>query len=86
MVNITDDEIRTDVKTRTPDAAKEIDSIETFGTLNEEDYEKTICQDVETLRQSKVLAGLEIRGLSMDTFSGIVTELDIKDDTPVGRL
>ncbi len=77
MTHLTDDGIRKDAKTRTPDAADIVDSTESYGCFDAEDFEKTIKIDVETLRSSKVLAGVDIRGFALDTFTGLVKELDI---------
>ena len=75
--HLTDDEIRKDAKARTPDAAEEIDATETFGCFAAADFEETIKIDVEKLRSSKVLAGVDIRGLALDTDTGLVRELEI---------
>lgn len=75
MTHLTDEGIRQDAKARTPDAAAEIDAIESYGCFDAADFEKTILDDVRTLRQAKVLAGMDIRGLALDTYTGIVTEL-----------
>lgn len=73
---MTEDGIRNDVKTRTPDAVGEIPETP-FGCLKTEDFEKAIRVDVEKLRKSKVLAGMEIRGLALETETGVVRELEI---------
>ena len=71
-----DEEIRSDVRKRTPGAEEELDAIKDFGLFAKEDLEKSIRDDVEQLKQTKVLGGMEIRGFWMDTESGIVTEVD----------
>ena len=72
---MTDDEVRQIAKATTPDAAAEIDAVESYGTIDAADFEKTILEDVRTLKQAKVLAGVEVKGFALDTFTGSVTEL-----------
>ena len=57
--------------------AEEIDAVETYGCFAAADFEKTIKIDVEALKRSKVLAGVDIRGLALDTETGLVRELEI---------
>lgn len=75
MTHLTEDGIRHDVKKRTPDAAGEIPD-EPYGCLAAEDFEKAIKDDVEKLRKSKVLARVEIRGMALETETGVVRQLD----------
>lgn len=77
ITHLTDDGIRNDAKTRTPDAAEEIDAMGSFGCFGAADFEKMIKVDVEVLRKAKVLAGVEIRGLALDTETGLVRELEV---------
>ena len=77
MTHLTEDGIRKDAKERTPDAGDDVDAIESYGTFTAADFEKTIKIDVETLRDAKVLAGMDIRGLAFDTDSGIVRDLEV---------
>lgn len=77
VTHLTDDQIRKEAKARTPDAAEEIDATESYGCIDAADFDKTIKVDVETLRSSKVLAEVEIRGLALDTETGLVRELEI---------
>lgn len=77
MTHLTEDGIRSDVKARTPDAAETVDATESYGCFDAADFEKTIKIDVETLRDSKVLAGMDIRGLALDTETGLVRELEV---------
>ena len=62
---------------RTPEAVEEIDATEVYGCFSAAEFEKTIRIDVETLRSSKVLAGEEIRGLALETETGLVRELQV---------
>ncbi|KAL9067462.1 MAG: hypothetical protein Q9161_006894 [Pseudevernia consocians] len=75
--HLTDDGIREDARTRTPDAAEEIDATESYGCYTAADFEKTLMIDVDALRHSKLLAGIEIRGLALDTETGLVRELEV---------
>ncbi|KAL8824521.1 MAG: hypothetical protein Q9191_005002 [Dirinaria sp. TL-2023a] len=84
MTHLTEESLRQEAKTRTPDAAAEIDTVDDYGCFEAADFEKTIEEDVLTLRRAKVLAGIDVRGLALDTVTGIVTELEI--DTPLAIL
>ena len=84
MTHLTEEGVRQEAKARTPDAAPEIDAVEHYGCFDAADFEKTIKEDVLTLRRAKVLAGIDVRGLALDTMTGIVTELEI--DTPTASL
>ena len=75
MTHLSDDGIRRDALERTPDARAEVEATESYGCFSSVDFEKTIGEDVMTLRGAKVLAGVDIRGMALDTESGIVTEL-----------
>lgn len=74
MTHLTDASIRSDIQARTPDA---FDPTETFGCIAPDDFEQAIKDDVLTLRAAKVLAGMDIRGLALDTESGVVRELEV---------
>ena len=76
MSHLTDEQISNEAKARTPDAADDIDATKTFGAFDPGDFEKTILIDVETLKKSKVLAGMDIRGFALDTETGVVKALD----------
>ena len=75
MTHVTEESLRKDAKTRTPEAEAEIDATGSYGCFEADDFERTIMEDVGTLQRSKVLAGVEIRGFAMDTETGVVTEL-----------
>lgn len=64
------------MRKRTPDAVGEIPDTP-FGCLAAADFEKAIKVDVEALRKSKILAGVEIRGMALDTETGLVRDLQI---------
>ena len=74
MTHLTEDHIRQDVKNRTPDAALDI---EPYGFWTPAEFEANIKIDVEILRNAKVLAGMDIRGLALDTESGLVRDLEV---------
>ncbi|KAL8791333.1 MAG: hypothetical protein Q9195_005952 [Heterodermia aff. obscurata] len=75
MTHLTEDTLRQAVKAKAPDAAADIDAVEAYGTFDAADFEKTILEDVRTLRQAKVLAGIDVKGFALDTFTGVITEL-----------
>ena len=72
---MTDDQIRQKAKEHNPDAAPEIDATESYGSIDPANFEEAIRQDVRTLQQAKVLAGVDIRGFALDTMTGVVTEV-----------
>ena len=74
MTHITDEEIRQDAKKRTPNAVGVNDNT-VYGCAPASDFEKSIWEDVEILRSTEVLAGVDIRGFAMDTETGFVSEL-----------
>ena len=75
--HLTDDGVRKDAKARTPDAAEEVDATESYGCYAAANFDETIRIDVEKLRSAKVLAGVDIRGLALDTETGLVRELKV---------
>lgn len=75
ITHLTEEEVRQDAKARTPDAAAAIDAVESYGMINAADFEKTILEDVRTLKQAKVLAGVDVKGFALDTFTGLLAEL-----------
>lgn len=74
VFHLTDPEIRAEAKQRTPDAAKDIDAM-SFGCLPADAFEASIAEDVRKLRAEKVLRGVEVRGMALDTFTGLVREV-----------
>ena len=74
MTHLTDEEIKSDVKKRVPEEAERVEGIE-FGSFTAEDFEKTILEDVETLRTDKLLRGVEVRGFALSTETGVLKEL-----------
>ena len=76
--HIIEEELREDAKKRTPEAASEIDAYPSFRVGPASDFEKMIKEDVQILRSTSALAGVEIRGFGMDTATGLITELTIE--------
>ncbi|KAL6716508.1 hypothetical protein ACLMJK_006075 [Lecanora helva] len=74
MTHLTDDGVRAEAKERTLDAAVEIDAM-TFGCALSDAFEALITEDVRRLRAEKVLKGVEIRGMALHTFTGVVREV-----------
>ena len=69
MTYFKDQQVKDDVKKRTPDEAARADAIE-FGTFPAEDLEDVIRKDVQTLRDEKMLHGMEILGFNFITETG----------------
>ena len=76
MLHLKDSEVRAEAKQRTPDAASDIDAME-IGCLPADAFEQAIVDDVRKLRAEKVLKGVEIRGMALDTFTGVVREIAV---------
>ena len=73
-MNTTDSIIRSEAKLRNPAVASEVDSM-VFGCVAEDAFEATIAADVQSLRAEKVLEGVVVRGMALDTFTGEVREI-----------
>jgi len=76
MTHLTDDEITQDAEKRTPDAAAEIKKMN-FGCYPASEFEETIKEDVMTLRNAKILAGVNVYGFALETETGKVRDLKI---------
>lgn len=76
MTVMTDHQIAEDAKARTPAAAEWIEGRD-FGCFTTEEYEEVIKKDVLKLRDAKVLKGMNVWGMTLDTPTGVVKELDI---------
>lgn len=74
MTHLTDEGIREDVRKRDPGDAAAAEKID-FGCFTEEDLEKTILEDVATLKGEKLLKGVDIRGYVLSTETGHLQEL-----------
>lgn len=73
MTHLTQDSITEDAKNRGV-AAEDLAAID-FGTFPTEDLEKTIVDDVATLKAQDVLKGVDIRGFVLDTDTALLKEL-----------
>ena len=78
MFHLTDEGVRDEAKQRTPDAASDIDAM-TFGFLPPEAFDSALAEDVRLLRKEKVLQGVEVRGMVLDTFTGAVREVTVEE-------
>ena len=76
MTHLTQEQIVGEAKKRTPAAADFVEGRD-FGCFTAEDFEETVRKDVRKLRAAKVLEGLNVLGLVMDTSTGVVRELDV---------
>ena len=76
VFHLIEPDLRAESKARTPDAAADIDAME-FGCLPSEAFESSIIDDVKKLRAEKALKGVEIRGMALDTFTGVVREIEV---------
>jgi hypothetical protein len=77
MTHVTNEEVITTAKRRTPDAVKDIDSVKDYGCFPKSAFEEILRKDVLQLRSEKVLEGMEILGFAMDIDNGVVKPLDI---------
>ena len=77
MTHLTEDGIRQEAKSRTPDAAAEVDAVESYGCFTAAEFEETIKEDVLKLRSAKVLGGVDVRGMALDTVTGVVREVEV---------
>ena len=78
MTHLTNDEVVKKARARTPAAAQEIEGLgRDYGCYTAEDYEKSIEEDVIRLRNAKILEGMSILGMALDTPSGKVEILDV---------
>lgn len=51
-----------------------------FGTYAASAFVEALREDVRLLREAKVLAGIEVRGLVLDTKTGVVSELEMEGE------
>jgi len=73
--HITDEEVREEGKKRTPGAGGEIEEME-FRCGPAGRFEEMIREDVGILMGTGGLEGVLVRGMKLDTVTGVVTELD----------
>jgi carbonic anhydrase len=67
--HLTEEGIKHDIAQRTPAEAARGDVIQ-FLTFREDEYEETIKKDVQTLKEEKMLGGMNILGFSFITETG----------------
>ena len=75
MTHVSPEEAIEEAKKRNPDAAEEAERMD-WGTFTAEDFEETIRKDVKTLRNSKLLAGMDILGFKLITETGVVEPVE----------
>lgn len=76
MTYLTQEQIVSEAKKRTPAAAEWIEGRD-YGSFAPEEFEETVRKDVRKLRGTKVLEGVNVWGMVMDTATGVVRELDV---------
>jgi hypothetical protein len=69
MTHLNEEGIRSDVKKRTPAEAARGDAID-FGTFSADEFEDVIRKDVQTLKDEKLLQGMDILGFAFITETG----------------
>ena len=69
MTHLSDEQIRGDVKKKTPAQATQADAIE-FGTFTPEQLEDVLREDVQALKDEKMLHGMDILGFVFITKTG----------------
>lgn len=69
MTHLSNEQIRGDVKKRTPVQVTQADAIE-FGTFTTEQLEDVLREDVQALKDEKMLHGMEILGFVFITETG----------------
>ena len=71
MTHLTDDGIRADLQNRGLKVADDTD----FGCYISEDMDKSVQDDIETLKADPLLEGVRFRGFVLSTESGLLREL-----------
>jgi carbonic anhydrase len=69
MTHLSEEDIKADIKKRTPAEALRGSSME-FGTFGADEFEDTIKKDVETLKNEKLLQGMDVLGFAFITETG----------------
>ncbi|KAB8338706.1 hypothetical protein FH972_021651 [Carpinus fangiana] len=73
--HLTDDQITREAKERTPKAAAEIDAMH-FGCFKEQDLENSVKVNVDILRATTALEGVQVLGFVLETETGVARLLD----------
>lgn len=76
LTHITDEEIREFAISKNPNAADDVNKID-FGLWREEQLEESVREDVRKLRAEKSLVGLQVYGFTLETFTGVVKEVEL---------
>lgn len=76
-MQLSDEQIVREAKERTSsgEAAAQIDDLH-FGCYTAAELESSVRQDVDVLRASPALAGIEVLGFVMETETGVVRVVD----------
>lgn len=69
MTHLTEEDIKTDIERRTPAEAPCGSAID-FGTFRADEFEDTIRKDVQTLKDEKMLQGMDVLGFAFITETG----------------
>ena len=69
MVHLNDEGIKNDIRKRTPAEASRGSAID-FGTFGADEFEDIIRKDVQTLKDEKMLQGMDILGFAFITETG----------------
>lgn len=69
MAHLSDEGIRGDIRRRTPAEAARGDVID-FGTFEFDELEDVVRRDVQTLKDEKMLQGMDILGFVLITETG----------------
>ena len=76
MTHLTQEGIAKEATARTPAASDWIKERD-FGCFKTEEFEESIKKDVLKLKSAKVLEGVNVFGMTLDTPTGVVKELDV---------
>ena len=69
MTHLHEEEIKNDIRKRTPAEAQRGSAID-FGTFGADEFEEVIRKDVQTLKDEKLLEGMDILGFAFITETG----------------
>lgn len=76
MMHVTPKEIIDTVAKDGPGAKRQAEKID-FRVFSSEGFEESVREDVRTLRSAEVLAGVNIYGFKLDTFTGKVEPVEV---------
>lgn len=75
-MHATPEEIADTVAAEGPEAKRAAEGIE-YGLFSPDELEDSIREDVRLLRGAKSLAGVEVFGFKLDTFTGEIEPVDV---------